>query len=289
MREARPRGLATVPAIRFNSMVQRGRRQLAPRCWPTSRRSARAIRCAARSCWSTRRIRRRKAAQACRRRAKSGSTARLAARLGVQQGSKLAVGEATLTVGAIVQQDPEVDQRPARARAATDDEPRRRRRRRSCCSRAIARRTGCWLPATRSIALPRRGRRRISTADSGWNRSATCGPKCGRRSSAPNSFSASRRWSPSCSPRSPSRSRASRYLRRHLDAAAMMRCLGAPATADRCRCSRCSSSCWASARSVARLRARARRPAAARSFCRAAIVERDLPPPSALPAFAAAR
>jgi putative ABC transport system permease protein len=33
---------------------------------------------------------------------------RLAARLGVQQGSRLAVGESTLTVGAIVQQDPEV-------------------------------------------------------------------------------------------------------------------------------------------------------------------------------------
>jgi len=70
MREARSRGLAAVPAIKFNSMVQAsggaGAAVLAD-----------VIRCAARFCWSTRRMRRAESRQACRRRAKSGSTAGL--------------------------------------------------------------------------------------------------------------------------------------------------------------------------------------------------------------------
>ena len=106
-REAKSRGLAAVPAIKFNSMVQadagssppvladvkavtagyplRGAIVLADPGNPAGR-----------------------VAQGVPPRGEAWIDSRLAARLGAQPGAKLAVGESVLTVGAIVQQDPEV-------------------------------------------------------------------------------------------------------------------------------------------------------------------------------------
>ena len=194
MREARSRGLAAVPAIKFNSMVQAaggdGRRGAGRRQGGRPR----AIRCAARLLLVDPANAAGTSRRACRRRAKSGSTAGSRRVWARSKASKLAVGESTFTVGAIVQQDPEVtggllalgprlmmnlDDVAATQAAAAGQ------------SRVVSLAGRGRRASTRSAT----GRRRTSTADSGWNRFATCGPKCGRRSSAPNSSWASRRWS----------------------------------------------------------------------------------------------
>jgi putative ABC transport system permease protein len=103
--EARSRGLAVVPAIRFNSMVQqersdavltdvkavgagyplRGAVRLVDPALPDGR-----------------------AATGIPKRGEAWVDVRLAARLGLERGSRIAVGETTLAVTEIVQQDPEV-------------------------------------------------------------------------------------------------------------------------------------------------------------------------------------
>ncbi|MEP6998742.1 MAG: FtsX-like permease family protein, partial [Betaproteobacteria bacterium] len=107
MREARSRGIAAVPAIKFNSMVQSvggaGAAVLADVKAVTAGYPLRGAILLADPADSGGRI-----AQGVPPRGEAWIDSRLAARLGVQQGSKLAVGESTLAVGAIVQQDPEV-------------------------------------------------------------------------------------------------------------------------------------------------------------------------------------
>jgi len=106
-REARSRGLAAVPAIKFNSMVQAaegtGAAVLADvkavaAGYPL--RGAIVLVDPANAAG--------KVAPGVPPPGDVWIDSRLAARLGVQPGAKLAVGESTLTVGAIVQQDPEV-------------------------------------------------------------------------------------------------------------------------------------------------------------------------------------
>ena len=109
-REARARGLAVVPAIRFNSMVQPAERAGGGDAVLADVKAVGAgypLRGAI------------TLSDATDARGPDGATAfpapgqvwvdaRLAARLDVHEGAKLVVGEATLTVAAIVQQDPEV-------------------------------------------------------------------------------------------------------------------------------------------------------------------------------------
>jgi len=106
-REARSRGLAAVPAIKFNSMVQAaggaGAAVLADVKAVTAGyplRGAIVLVDPANAAG--------KVAPGVPPPGEVWIDSRLAARLGVQPGAKLAVGESTLTVGAIVQQDPEV-------------------------------------------------------------------------------------------------------------------------------------------------------------------------------------
>ena len=85
-----------------------------------------AIRCVARLRSSLRGAPEGAAAQRVPRRGEAWSDTRLAARSGSPPGSRLTVGDTTLTVAAIVQQDPEVAGWPADARSAPAHEHRRR-------------------------------------------------------------------------------------------------------------------------------------------------------------------
>ena len=205
-------------------------RPAAAPCSPTSRRWRRAIRCAARSCSST------PATPTARRRSgipprgEAWPDARLAARLGVKAGDALAVGEATLTVGAIVQQEPEV------ASGLLALGPRllinsTTCRRRTCCSRAIARRSGCSSPtcrrATRSIrylawlqAELKPGQRMENVRD--------LRPEVRQTLERAEQFLGLAALVAVMLAAVAVALAASRYLRRHLDAAAMLRCFGAP-------------------------------------------------------------
>ena len=109
-REARARGLAVVPVIRFNSMVQ-------PRSARATRRPVLAdVKAVGSRLSAARRDHARSIRPIRQDVSRSGIPApgeawidtRLAARLDVQVGAQLAVGETTLNVTAIVQQDPEV-------------------------------------------------------------------------------------------------------------------------------------------------------------------------------------
>ena len=107
MREARSRGLAAVPALKFNSMVQlaggTGAAVLADVKAVTTGYPLRGAIVLSDPSDSAGRV-----AQGVPPPGEAWIDSRLAARLGAQEGSRLAVGESTLTVGAIVQQDPEV-------------------------------------------------------------------------------------------------------------------------------------------------------------------------------------
>ena len=106
-REAISRGLAVVPAIKFNSMVQAeggsGPAVLADVKAVAAGYPLRGAILLADPANAAGRI-----AQGIPPRGQAWIDSRLAARLGVEPGAKLAVGESMLTVGAIVQQDPEV-------------------------------------------------------------------------------------------------------------------------------------------------------------------------------------
>ncbi len=107
--EARRRGLATTPALKFNSMVQRAGSDAAAGAVLADVKAVAAgyplrgaIVLAADSAPEGVR------ARGIPPRGEAWPDARLAARLGVGVGDRISVGEATLTVGAIVQQEPEV-------------------------------------------------------------------------------------------------------------------------------------------------------------------------------------
>jgi putative ABC transport system permease protein len=107
MREARSRGLAAVPALKFNSMVQvagsAGAAVLADVKAVTAGYPLRGAILLSDASDSAGKV-----ARGVPPPGQVWIDSRLAARLGAQKGSRLAVGESTLTVGAIVQQDPEV-------------------------------------------------------------------------------------------------------------------------------------------------------------------------------------
>ncbi|HEX2390106.1 MAG TPA: ABC transporter permease, partial [Casimicrobiaceae bacterium] len=107
--EARKRGLATSPAIRFNSMVQQADAGAASNAVLTDVKAVAngyplrgAI--ALIETGSTAR----RDAQGIPKRGEAWIDRRLADRLGVDKGARLAVGEATFTVSALVAQDPEI-------------------------------------------------------------------------------------------------------------------------------------------------------------------------------------
>ncbi len=100
-------------------------------------------------------------------------------------------------------------------------------RRRICCSRAIAHRTGCWSPARRSNAFRdwaqahlQRGQRLESIRD--------LRPEVRQTLERAEQFLGLAALVAVMLAAVAVALAASRYLRRHLDAAAMMRCLGAP-------------------------------------------------------------
>jgi putative ABC transport system permease protein len=222
-REAQARGLATVPVVRFNSMVQapgsdavladvkavgagyplRGAVLLAERGAPEGR-----------------------AAPRIPRPGEVWSDTRLAARLGLAEGSRLTVGETTLTVGAIVQQDPEVAggllTLGPRLLMNIDDVPATNLLQpgnRAAYRLLVA---GRAVDAYRDWVLPRleRGQRLESIRD--------LRPEIRQTLERADKFLGLAALVAVILAAVAVALAASRYLRRHLDAAAMMRCFGAP-------------------------------------------------------------
>jgi putative ABC transport system permease protein len=106
VREARARGLDATPAVRFNSMIQPAAGGAAVLADVKAVTAGYPLRSAIVLVDPASRDGRR--ASAVPRRGEAWPDARLAQRLGVSVGDALAVGEATLRVGAIVQSEPEV-------------------------------------------------------------------------------------------------------------------------------------------------------------------------------------
>ena len=151
--------------------------------------------CAARSRSSIPRCRRERRPRGIPAPGEAWIDGRLAARLNVGKGSKLAVGDTTLTVGAIVLQEPEV----AGGLLSTGSEAAHESRRRPGDKIAATRQSRIVSAARRRTGdrrLPRLGQGRVSSAVNAWNRFAICAPKCVRRSIVPNNSSRSRHWSP---------------------------------------------------------------------------------------------
>jgi putative ABC transport system permease protein len=222
-REAQARGLATVPVVRFNSMVQapgsdavladvkavgegyplRGAVLLAARGAPEGQ-----------------------AARRVPRRGEVWSDTRLAARLGLAEGSRLTVGDSTLTVSAIVQQDPEVAggllTLGPRLLMNIDDVPATNLLQpgnRAAYRLLVA---GGAVDAYREWILPRleRGQRLESIRD--------LRPEIRQTLERADKFLGLAALVAVILAAVAVALAASRYLRRHLDAAAMMRCFGAP-------------------------------------------------------------
>jgi putative ABC transport system permease protein len=223
-REAATRGLATVPVIRFNSMVQpaggsdavladvkavgatyplRGAVVLALPDVPEGR-----------------------PATGAPRRGETWVDTRLAARLGLAPGAKLTVGESTLTVTAIVQQDPEVTgglmSLGPRLLMNIDDVPATNLLQpgnRAAYRLLVA---GNAIDAYRAWALPQlsRGQRLESIRD--------VRPEIRQTLDRAEKFLGLSALVAVILAAVAVALAASRYLRRHLDAAAMMRCFGAP-------------------------------------------------------------
>jgi putative ABC transport system permease protein len=222
-REAQARGLATVPVVRFNSMVQapgseamladvkavgpgyplRGAVALvapgAPEGLP---------------------------AQRVPRRGEAWSDMRLAARLGLATGSALTVGETTLTITAIVQQDPEVTggllSLGPRLLMNIDDVPATNLLQpgnRAAYRLLVA---GDAIDAFRAWVLPRleRGQRLESIRD--------LRPEIRQTLERSDKFLGLAALVAVILAAVAVALASARYLRRHLDAAAMMRCFGAP-------------------------------------------------------------
>ncbi len=222
-REAQALGLATVPVIRFNSMVQttasdavladvkavgagyplRGAVSLVAPGAPEGL-----------------------AAQRVPRRGEAWVDTRLAARLGTGTGSALAVGETTLTVTAIMQQDPEVVggllSLGPRLLINLDDVPATNLLQpgnRASYRLLVA---GDAIDAYRAWALPRleRGQRLESIRD--------LRPEIRQTLERSDRFLGLASLVAVILAAVAVALAAARYLRRHLDAAAMMRCFGAP-------------------------------------------------------------
>jgi putative ABC transport system permease protein len=222
-REAQTRGLATVPVIRFNSMVQapgsdavladvkavgagyplRGAVLLVAQGVPEGQAAAHAP-----------------------PRGEVWADARLAARLGLSVGSRLTIGETTLTVTAIVQQDPEVAggllTLGPRLLMNIDDVPATNLLQpgnRAAYRLLIA---GTAVDAYRDWALPRleRGQRLESIRD--------LRPEIRQTLERADKFLGLAALVAVILAAVAVALAASRYLRRHLDTAAMLRCFGAP-------------------------------------------------------------
>src|SRR5204862_5783122 len=187
-REAQARGLATVPVVRFNSMIQTPGSdavladvKAGGTGYPLRGAVSLVVPGSAEGL----------PAQRVPGRGEAWIDTRLAARLVLNEGARVTVGETTLTVTGIVQQDPEVVggllSLGPRLLMNIDDVPapnllqpgNRASYRLLVAGRAIDA-YRCW-----ALARLARGQR--------LSRSATCGPRSGKRSSVPTSFSASRR------------------------------------------------------------------------------------------------
>ncbi len=121
----RTRRIAGAP-IQQHGATRRRRCRKRARCWPTSRPSAPAIRCAARSCWSPPTRPTACAPRAFRSAGEAWPDARLAARLGAGVGDTIAVGEATLKVTCDRAAGTRSRERTPRDRTAPPAQPRRR-------------------------------------------------------------------------------------------------------------------------------------------------------------------
>jgi putative ABC transport system permease protein len=222
-REAQARGLATVAVIRFNSMVQ------AP--------GSDAVLADVKAVGAGYPLRgaillvapgaaEGKVASGVPRRGEAWVDTRLAARLGLAAGSRLAVGETSLTVSAIVQQDPEVAggllTLGPRLLMNIDDVPATNLLQpgnRAAYRLLVA---GASVDGYRDWALPRldRGQRLESIRD--------LRPEIRQTLERADRFLGLSALVAVILAAVAVALAASRYLRRHLDAAAMMRCFGAP-------------------------------------------------------------
>jgi putative ABC transport system permease protein len=225
-REARSRGLDVVPAIRFNSMVQPAQRsgggdavladvKAVGSGYPL--RGAVTLRDAADPAGRT--------ANGIPAPGEAWVDARLAARLDVQQGASLVVGEKSLIVAAIVQQDPEVAgglfTLGPKLLMNIDDVAATRLLQpgnRATWRLLVA---GSGSDAYRDWAKPRleRGQRIESIRD--------LRPEVRQTLERADQFLGLAALVAAILAAAAVALAASRYLRRHLDAAAMMRCLGA--------------------------------------------------------------
>jgi len=196
--EAKRRGLAVTPVLKFNSMVQRDGADAAAGAVLTDVKAV-ASGYPLRSAITLVDVRNPDGAIAAGipPRGEAWPDGRLAARLGVKAGDAILVGEAVLRVGPVVQQEPEVASGllslGPRLIVNLDDVPATNllqpgNRAPIACSSRIPRTAADWTST-------RAGSRANCSPGSGSKRCATCAPRSGRRSSAPRNSSASRRWS----------------------------------------------------------------------------------------------
>jgi putative ABC transport system permease protein len=226
-REAQARGLSTVPAIRFNSMVQQaeGRAEDAVLADVKAVGAGYPLRGAI--MLADPRAPEGVKASGVPARGEAWIDTRLAARLALQPGSRLAVGDATLTVSAIVQQDPEITggllSLGPRLLMNLDDVPSTNLLQpgnRASYRLLVA---GTAIDAFRAWAAAKleRGQRLESIRD--------LRPELRQVLERSDKFLGLAALVAVILAAVAVALAASRYLRRHLDAAAMMRCLGAPA------------------------------------------------------------
>ena len=225
-REAQARGLSTVAAIRFNSMVQQaeGRAEDAVLADVKAVGAGYPLRGAVMLADS--RVPEGVKASGVPARGEAWIDTRLAARLALQPGSRLAVGDATLTVSAIVQQDPEITggllSLGPRLLMNLDDVPSTNLLQpgnRASYRLLVA---GTAIDAFRAWAAAKleRGQRLESIRD--------LRPELRQVLERSDKFLGLAALVAVILAAVAVALAASRYLRRHLDAAAMMRCLGAP-------------------------------------------------------------
>ena len=226
-REAQARGLAAVAAIRFNSMVQQteGRAEDAVLSDVKAVGAGYPLRGAI--LLADPAVPEGVKAKGIPKRGEAWVDTRLAARLALERGSRLAVGDATLTVGAIVQQDPEITggllSLGPRLLMNLDDVPSTNLLQpgnRASYRLLVA---GAAIDAFRGWAQAKleRGQRIESIRD--------LRPELRQTLERADQFLGLAALVAVILAAVAVALGASRYLRRHLDAAAMMRCLGAPA------------------------------------------------------------
>jgi putative ABC transport system permease protein len=224
--EAKTRGLSVVPAIRFNSMVQQAAGGTSDAVLTDVKAVSAGYPLRGSVLLVDPRLPEGRPATTVPARGEAWVDLRLAARLGVTKGSRLSVGETTLTVSDVVQQDPEVTggllSLGPRLLMNLDDVPATRLLQpgnRASYRLLVA---GTRIGDFRDWAMTRleRGQRIESIRD--------LRPELRQTLERADSFLGLASLVAVILAAVAVALAASRYLRRHLDAAAMMRCLGAP-------------------------------------------------------------